>query len=283
MKYRRFLPATAFVMLATAAAAFGATPINTAPYTITTPGSYQLTANLNVTGNTVAVRISAPNVTLDLSGYSITCTQCGSGSGIVATGSGTLIENGSVTGFDNGTPEMPGAGIFFYAYAEGRVSHMSVQNNSSGVLARSGVNLVVEDSTFILNGVGINCGECILLTVVNSRITEGFNQGIEMGAGFITQSQIANNLNYAIEVYPTSTTTNTLTLVHITNSLVQASTLVPAIHQVAGSLLTIGSSTISGSVTIDGAPNVVWMSSGGACLVNSAGNIGPCPVQYQTP
>jgi hypothetical protein len=283
MNYHRLLPATAFVMLATAVAAFGATPISTAPYTITTPGTYQLTANLNVSGGTNAILISASNVTLDLSGYSITCTRCGTASGIVATGSATLIENGSVSGFDGGTAETPGAGIFFYAGAEGRVSRMSVQDNSTGVLARVGVNLVVEDSTFILDGVGVNCGECMLLTVVNSRILESFNQGIEMGAGFITQCQIVNNLNYGIEVYPTANSATILTLVQITNTLVQAPTPVPAIHQVAGSFLTIGSSTISGSTTIDGSPNVVWMSSAGACFVNSTGDINPCPVQHQTP
>src|SRR5450631_969089 len=54
------------------------TPISSAPFTISTPGSYYLTANLPVTtGN--AIVISANNVTLDLNGFTISSTASPAG------------------------------------------------------------------------------------------------------------------------------------------------------------------------------------------------------------
>lgn len=63
------------------------TPISTAPFTITQPGSYYLTANLSVTtGN--AISLDSNDVTLDLNGFTI------SSSSSPASGTGILIGNG---------------------------------------------------------------------------------------------------------------------------------------------------------------------------------------------
>src|SRR5260370_6407387 len=49
------------------------TPISSAPFTISAPGSYYLTKDLSVTtGN--GITISADNVTLDLNGFTISST-----------------------------------------------------------------------------------------------------------------------------------------------------------------------------------------------------------------
>src|SRR5438874_1365585 len=94
------------------------TAISTAPFTITTSGSYYLTQNLTVASAT-AITISASNVTLDLNGFTISSTEspAASSSGIlIASGlSNVTIVNGLIasnvnysggsysgTGFGNG-------------------------------------------------------------------------------------------------------------------------------------------------------------------------------------
>lgn len=81
------------------------------PLEISTPGSYILTSNLQVSGgNTTGVAISASGVTLGLNGFTLQgsttcsgnpvtgCSDTGSGIGIDARG-GNVIRNGSVVGF----------------------------------------------------------------------------------------------------------------------------------------------------------------------------------------
>ena len=62
------------------------TPISSAPFTITSPGSYYLTTNLTVSSGN-AINISNNNVMLDLNGFQITSTS--------ATANGTAINFGS--------------------------------------------------------------------------------------------------------------------------------------------------------------------------------------------
>jgi hypothetical protein len=50
------------------------TPISSAPYTITSPGSYYLTTNLTISSG-AAITISANNVTLNLGGFTLTSTE----------------------------------------------------------------------------------------------------------------------------------------------------------------------------------------------------------------
>src|SRR6266851_1180042 len=49
------------------------TPISSAPYSISSPGSYYLTSNLSVT-NGDAITITANQVTLDLNGFTLSST-----------------------------------------------------------------------------------------------------------------------------------------------------------------------------------------------------------------
>ena len=69
------------------------TPISSAPFTISSPGSYYLTSNLTVSSGD-AIVIASSNVTLDLRGFTINSTStaaAGSGHGIDVT-SGNNIE-----------------------------------------------------------------------------------------------------------------------------------------------------------------------------------------------
>jgi len=67
-------------------------------YLIIQPGSYYLSANLEVT-KANGIWINAANVTLDLGGFQISRASGSGGNGIQVYGSGTSVRNGSITGF----------------------------------------------------------------------------------------------------------------------------------------------------------------------------------------
>jgi hypothetical protein len=76
------------------------------PYVITSTGSYRLTSNLTVSAAaTDAIDLNAPNITLDLNGFTISSTVATSANAISFPSvvySGTTVENGTVTGFGRG-------------------------------------------------------------------------------------------------------------------------------------------------------------------------------------
>jgi hypothetical protein len=126
------------------------TPISSAPFTITTPGSYYLTTNLTVSGGD-AITIAANGVTLDLNGFTIASTAAS------AAGYGILINSGlrdlailngfiqgGVTANVNGVYSGSGFGdgIHGYPVQNARVSGVSV----SGCLY-FGIHLGAGDST----------------------------------------------------------------------------------------------------------------------------------------
>jgi hypothetical protein len=76
------------------------TPISSAPFIITKPGSYYLTTNLSVTAGN-AITIAANSVTLDLSGFTISSTESTpAGWGVILQSAATdiAIFNGHITG-----------------------------------------------------------------------------------------------------------------------------------------------------------------------------------------
>lgn len=110
------------------------TPISAAPYTISNPGSYYLTANILVAVNNGIV-IAANNVTLDLNGFAITSIQnpAGTGKGI-ALGSGNgpvtnvTILNGFITGgVTNNAGTFSGPGFGYGIFQFGGPASTSVQ------------------------------------------------------------------------------------------------------------------------------------------------------------
>ncbi len=83
------------------------------PVSLTETGSYRLTGNLDVPADSTGIEITAPDVTLDLNGFSIrgaascpgdppaACTGT-AGRGIHATAPGSRVSGGFVTGFSDG-------------------------------------------------------------------------------------------------------------------------------------------------------------------------------------
>ena len=163
------------------------------PYTITQPGSYQLTGNLTVPVGTSGILISASNVTLDLNGFSImtSCTDSCSGSGIGTVFLGTeltgiSVRNGSVQGFNNGV-ELSGGGGFL-------VQNVKAQSNThfgidlEGQIAGAGI---VDRCIAINNGdAGISGGA--QLTVTESVASGNGGFGIQPGESSIVKGSSAS-------------------------------------------------------------------------------------------
>jgi hypothetical protein len=72
------------------------TPISSAPFSITQPGSYYLTTNVTVNAGD-AITINANNVTLDLNGFTISSTQPSA-----LTGTAILLAGGNAIGANSG-------------------------------------------------------------------------------------------------------------------------------------------------------------------------------------
>jgi hypothetical protein len=130
------------------------TPISSAPYSITNPGSYYLTHNLTVsTGD--GIDINTNGVTLDLNGFTISSTAASAtGNGILLNGGlkNVTIANGFIQGgvTNNGSGVYSGSGLANGIYYSGNspvnvlVSRVSV----SGCLD-NGIYLFTADSTVV--------------------------------------------------------------------------------------------------------------------------------------
>jgi hypothetical protein len=186
------------------------TPISTASFTISVPGSYYLTTNLTVsTGD--AITIATSGVTLDLTGYTISSTAPG------ATGSGILLMNslsditilnghvkGGVTN-NAGTYNGPGFqyGIFYSGTPpmNTRVAGVSVSGCLlSGIQLISSYSTVVESCTvrtvggngirasIIKSSVAVDCGDTAIAGDVVSD-----SRGECTGSGYGVGASIAQN------------------------------------------------------------------------------------------
>jgi parallel beta-helix repeat protein len=147
----------------------------------TNSGSYRLTGNLTAPLGTDGIDVTAPIVTIDLNGFSIS----GNGSvGINAAVGDVTVENGTITGFATGV-NLGKFGIVRNVHADANGSGISVGDNS-----------VVEDCTAnnstATTGAAISCtGVCVI-----SRNTASGNaklDGIEcVGNGCLISGNTAN-------------------------------------------------------------------------------------------
>ena len=178
------------------------------PYKITAPGSYKLSGNL--AASSTAISITAENVTLDLNGFTLSCTSCGVNSfslyGIDSTGQSTRILNGTVMGF-------PGGGILFTNNL-GVIDHVTMLGNGVGVQQNSG-SLTVTSSAVIGNAntaQGIVSGTSGVLMIANCQISNNGGDGISIrSSGLVTASSVVGNAEGGIIVAGSSSTTVTLT------------------------------------------------------------------------
>lgn len=163
------------------------------PITITQPGSYQLSGNLNVPdANTTAIEIAASNVTIDLNGFSIrgpvvcsgsSCSPSGGGSGIAIGGgipsgccSNITVRNGTVQG-------MGAHGIFLAADAV-LLENMHVRSNGAAFAA--GIDIVGLNATIRNSTVDLHCGGTgIFVQVDGFLISDNVVSGCGNGNGVV--------------------------------------------------------------------------------------------------
>jgi hypothetical protein len=133
------------------------------PITLSQPGSYKLTTNLFAPAGAAGIEITAPNVTLDMNGFSLisenTCTQntttrlvtC-TGTNLakvgIVTGTGSVIRNGNIQG-------IAGQGV---TLAGGRelLERLSVTENVHSGIEGNGDTLVSNSVVQRNYGIGIS-------------------------------------------------------------------------------------------------------------------------------
>jgi hypothetical protein len=122
------------------------TPISSAPFNITQPGSYYLVTNLVVTAGD-AIQINASGVTLDLNGFTISTTDSGTtGIGIhFFNGQKDItITNGHIRGgitYDSGTGTYSGGGFNLAMARTGDDPQNVLISNISISGCRTGINI----------------------------------------------------------------------------------------------------------------------------------------------
>jgi len=92
---------------------YGQIPIASLPYTINSGGNYYLTQNLTYSGaNGDAIDVNASNVTIDLNGYELVCSNSNTVTRGIFAGnvSNVSIKNGAIAGFRFGIELIPEGG-----------------------------------------------------------------------------------------------------------------------------------------------------------------------------
>jgi hypothetical protein len=156
------------------------------PYHITQSGSYRLSGNL-VAANSTAIVISGTNVTLDLNGFTISCSACIAVPGVLSTTSGTTIQNGTVTGFLGGG----GIGVFFQGTGA-KVDHVTAAVNTTGIVTQ-GATLTVTNSNISNNTFDGVSGQGSTLTILDNVISSNGQDGIDIQTGLISRNTIDSN------------------------------------------------------------------------------------------
>src|SRR5678816_1170501 len=157
------------------------TPISALPFTISTSGSYYLTASLTAAANVNGITINASNVTLDLRGFEVTGTPGTAIFGIrVSVGrSNVVIRDGTVRNW-------PGSGVVVENTAVSRVRVENVQandNGSGGIVL--GTDCVVVNCTVsgnVAHGINGATGCQVLRCTANGQTgatSDGFNFGAQ--------------------------------------------------------------------------------------------------------
>lgn len=169
------------------------------PITITQSGSYKLTGNLMVPAGAKGIVVTAPQVTIDMNGFSLigpsTCTRdigtkavaCsyadGTTHGIDASaGSGTAVRNGTVKGF---------AGHGILAGTMDRYETLRLTENSFG-LATTSRSQSISSCTVDTNG---NSGIVALYALItNCRVVFNGGDGIAGSSGTVVNaSDVSSN------------------------------------------------------------------------------------------
>ena len=140
-------------------------PISSAPYTISQPGSYYLTANLTSTGHGVVV--AASRVTLDLMGFTLTGDRGNDDYGVLLNGTtNTPVRDVTVR---NGAIEEFGCGISAKFSVNGRFERLAASSNSLYGIILQGNRGPCDNNTIVDCAIGAN-------RVIGVVLAGGFGQ-----------------------------------------------------------------------------------------------------------
>ena len=176
--------------------------IKAVPTTITKPGSYYFTKNLDCSVPGVdAINITADDVTIDMRGFVLTTTNDTiSGNGIYSQGLNLKVFNGKIIGF-NGTDPNPGsttaaAGIKTTA-PHALIRDVIFNLNNEGV--HIGINGRLENIGVYDNSIGIITEDGSVLTGCRALYNWGY--GIEVTTGCVVNKCTASdNWNSGIHI-----------------------------------------------------------------------------------
>lgn len=194
------------------------TPLDTPgfPVTISQPGSYRLTGNLEVPdAMTTAIQITADGVTLDLNGFTISgpnaCTpnptRCtysgGSGIGVMAVGPPGVVSPANVRVMNGVVRGMGGHGIRMMGDGTVVEKVLSVSNGGPGIVVGEGS---VIESVAKLN----ESGAAIIGLIVRGCIAANNSVGIFVRPGGVASGNVAvSNGASGISVNNATATGNT--------------------------------------------------------------------------
>ena len=163
------------------------------PASITTPGSYRLTGNLEVSSTTAdGIEITTGNVTIDLNGFSITGPGkgIGSGDGIHSNQGILTVYNGNVRAF--GGHGVRAAGVGNIRNVQGRT------NGSHGILVEEPGSQVRDCGAEDNGSDGINVADWAVIK--NNTAYQNGGSGIVAGENCtISANSVAENSNFGIE------------------------------------------------------------------------------------
>jgi hypothetical protein len=159
------------------------------PVTISRPGSYRLSSNLNVPADAAGIVLFASGVTIDFNGFQMIGSGAGTGISALQARRGIVIRNGSVTNFEKGI-DIKGMGndvrditafgntlVGLEIGSSATVSGNRVFSNGSGIRVES-ASIVSGNVVTFNTGFGLRVGEGSVIRG-NSAVQNG--TGLEVG------------------------------------------------------------------------------------------------------
>lgn len=194
------------------------TPITSAPFVISVPGSYYLVANLAVANGDTAIQIASAGVTLDLNGFDISSSSspaAGDAISISGTFRNISIRNGSIRGAVSlAGSTFSGAGFLNGIVATGtartvRVDHVSVSRCLGAGIdlgLTSNPNTVSHCAVSTVGGLGIRASivsDCVVTecgganAIAASSVSNSRGENVSTGRGVSAESA-TNSIGVAI-------------------------------------------------------------------------------------
>jgi hypothetical protein len=258
------------------------TPISSLPYTISTPGSYYVTGNLTGVAGQNGISIWSNDVTLDLSGFTLTGVPS-SWNGIEVSGvrRGIVVRNGTLSSWELSGLQAVAAesGVFadlnaewnaqygLYAGAGSTLSHCSARaNGKAGIVA---------DKATITDCASMGNGE----------------QGFYISASVLTDCVAGSNTMSGIEAYSTSRIDGCTVFSNGSNGSagIQATSSIITNNEVFYNLadgISVSYSTVDGNYVFSNDTNGISVTQSGSSITNNTASwngSGGCYANFYIP